>query len=471
MGVLVMCDTSETQTNAAQETTEASETPVVVEPEGVAEPEKREEVVAEAPNDEDTVEVKKEEPSSEPEKKEEVGEAKDNDDSQAEETSSGEATKEKSDTPGAAETDGVPEVEKKEEVAPAQNGETVEEKKEESSSEPEKGTTCLTNDSNSAESDIEDANKKTAKTVAGILARVKEDTEMSDMEKIDTLCLLLSKFVEENGVLKNEVGIMLEQIKKHNAAKETLKAMNEAYKRQVDLVKEECELRLKEEQTKRQDNMGDYSATMEELSGLLETQSGQNSKLLTDNTNLGEQMSKLIGETQKREDQFVRIQTEYGLQIKLFEAQLEKAEVKCEMTQERIDLAKELETERGRNANLERTVTNLREQLDIYEKQSSELSQGVGNNAKQFQHFKTQIDKLTSTMTTLEKETSQWREKSELSAKQVQKMNQVTMEKDKEVAGLKKKLEGMVKLNQALSSERSELLSKVKTLDEGVNGV
>lgn len=299
---------------------------------------------------------------------------------------------------------------------------------------------------------------------------------MTDMEKIDTLCVLLSKFVEENGVLKNEVGIMLEQIKKHNAAKETLKAMNQAYKKQVDLVKEECELRLKEEQTKRQDNMGSYSATMDELSGLLETQSGQNSKLLTDNTNLGEKLSTLIGETQKREDQFVRIQTEYGLQIKLFEAQLkkaqlEKAEVKCEMTQERIDLAKELETERGRNMNLERTVTNLREQLDIYEKQSSELSQGVGNNAKQFTHFKTQIDKLTSTMTTLEKETSQWREKSELSAKQVQKMNQLTMEKDKEVAGLKKKLEGMVKLNQALSTERSELLSKVKTQDEGVNGV
>ena len=46
----------------------------------------------------------------------------------------------------------------------------------------------------------------------------------------------------------------------------------------------------------------------------------------------------------------------------------------------------------------------------------------------------------------------------------MQKMNQVTMEKDKEVASLKKKLEGMVKLNQALSSERSELLSKVKAL-------
>ena len=43
-------------------------------------------------------------------------------------------------------------------------------------------------------------------------------------------------------------------------------------------------------------------------------------------------------------------------------------------------------------------------------------------------------------------------------------MNQVTMEKDKEMASLKKKLEGMVKLNQALTSERSELLSKVKKM-------
>merc|ERR1711997_1267587 len=291
--VIIMCDPSETQTNGGQEIPETSEAPEAVEPVGVEEAEKKEEVAEPEP-----VGVE------EAEKKEEVAEP---------------------------EPEAVAEAE-------AQNTEdTTEEKKEEASSEPEKTTTCLTNESNSTEKDIEDANRKTAKTVAGILTRVKEDTEMTDMEKIDTLCLLLSKFVEENGVLKNEVGIMLEQIKKHNAAKETLKAMNEAYKKQVDLVKEECELRLKEEQTKRQDNMGSYSATMDELSGLLETQSGQNSKLLTDNTQMSEQMSKLINETQKREEQFGRLQTEYSLQITLYEAQLkkaqlEKAEVKCEMT-------------------------------------------------------------------------------------------------------------------------------------------
>ena len=41
-------------------------------------------------------------------------------------------------------------------------------------------------------------------------------------------------------------------------------------------------------------------------------------------------------------------------------------------------------------------------------------------------------------------------------------MNQVAMEKDKEFEALKKKLEGMVKLNQALTTERSDLINKIK---------
>ena len=52
----------------------------------------------------------------------------------------------------------------------------------------------------------------------------------------------------------------------------------------------------------------------------------------------------------------------------------------------------------------------------------------------------------------------------QLSHKQVQKMNQVTMEKDQDLTTLKKKLEGMVKLNQALTNERSELMNKIKDM-------
>ena len=63
-------------------------------------------------------------------------------------------------------------------------------------------------------------------------------------------------------------------MKKHVEHKDTLKLMNEALKRQLDLVKEESELRIKEEVAKRQESLGGFSQTMGELSTLLETQSG-----------------------------------------------------------------------------------------------------------------------------------------------------------------------------------------------------
>ena len=46
----------------------------------------------------------------------------------------------------------------------------------------------------------ENKSSKTAQTVASILERVKNDPEMTDEDKINTLSMLLSKFVEENGV-------------------------------------------------------------------------------------------------------------------------------------------------------------------------------------------------------------------------------------------------------------------------------
>jgi len=303
--------------------------------------------------------------------------------------------------------------------------------------------------------------------IQGIVARVRDDPNIPETDKIDTLCILVQKFVEENQTLKSEIEIVGDQVDKHKHAKEALKTLNETYKKQIVLVKEESKLRLEEEQSKRQDSMGGYNNTMTELSTLLENHTGQNSKLRDQNGEMSEQMVNLVKETEKREAQIQRMQTEFQLQLKLLEhqvtkAHIEKAEVKANMTQERLIIAQELGVERDRSSNLEQTVRLLREQSEIYQKQMIELTSGAGQNSKSFKHFKTQIDKLTTQMGSLERETAQWREKSEISTKQVKKMNQLTMEKDKELTTLKKKLESMIKLNKTLSSERSDLIAKVK---------
>merc|ERR1712128_90461 len=269
---------------------------------------------------------------------------------------------------------------------------------------------------------------------------------------IDTLCILLQKFVEENQGLKNEIEIVGDQVEKHKAAKDALRTLNETYKKQIVLVKEESKLRLEEEQSKRQGSMGGYGETMTELSSLLETHTGQNSRLRDQNGEMSEQMPSLLKETTKREGQIERMQTEFQLQMKLLEhqvtkAHIEKAEVKANMTQERMMIAQELTMERDRSLNLEHTLRLLREQSDIYQKQMAEFMSGAGKNNKSFKHFKTQIDKLTTSMGTLEKETAQWREKSELSSQQVKKMN---------------------KLNKTLSKERTDLIGKIKTQESEI---
>ena len=123
-------------------------------------------------------------------------------------------------------------------------------------------------------------------------------------------------------------------------------------------------------------------------------------------------------------------------------AQIEKAEIKADMTKERLQLSQDLLLERERAKNLEETVRLLKEQAQIYQVEASsntiiwpefscffffrsfqkllsqlqteELQAGGASNSKSFQHFKTQIDKLTKSMGQLEKDTANWRQKYEV---------------------------------------------------------
>ena len=117
--------------------------------------------------------------------------------------------------------------------------------------------------------------------------------------------------------------------------------------------------------------------------------------------------------------------------IQVQKAQIEKAEIKADMTKERLELSQDLLLERERARNLEETVRLLKEQAEIYQVefftnmrsnfdktfpqlQMEELQAGGASNSKSFQHFKTQIDKLTKSMGQLEKDTANWRQKYEV---------------------------------------------------------
>jgi len=257
------------------------------------------------------------------------------------------------------------------------------------------------------------------KTVQDLIDKVKNDSNMANSSKMDTLAILVMRFVEENSELQNEATMVKDQMKKHKEAKDAIKALNEFLKKQIELVKQESALRLEEEQSKRDQTVSGYQTTLTDLSGLLENHAGMNNSLKTANGEMADQMLKMVNETEKREGQIEKMQMEFQLELKLLEhqvakAQIEKSEIKADMTKERLELMKELAAERERNQKLDETVQLLRQQGEIYQKQMGELQKGAGDSTKSFDFFKSQIEKLTSQMVQLEKESAIWKEKSDV---------------------------------------------------------
>jgi len=318
------------------------------------------------------------------------------------------------------------------------------------------------------ETDTKDDSKaeSKAKTVEELIEKIKNDGNLSNGSKMDTLAILVMRFVEENSELQKEATMVKDQMRKHREAKDAIKALNEFLKKQIDLVKQESALRLQEEQSKREESMGGYKTAMNEISGLLEDQQGKNLSLQNQNGTMADQMLDIVNENEKREKQVEQIQMEYQLRIKLLEhqvakAQIEKSEVKAEMTQDRLEIMKELGSERERTSRLEETVKLLKQQAEVYQKQLGDLQKGAGDSTKSFEFFRSQIDKLTNQMVELEKESNQWKERSEVSTSQVAKMSLATIDQEKEIVTVKNKLDSMIKLNKVLSDERTELLKKV----------
>merc|ERR1719369_781961 len=94
------------------------------------------------------------------------------------------------------------------------------------------------------------------------------------------------------------------------------------------------------------------------LSTLLETHTGQNKRLRDENESMSTTMSTLVESAEKREDQVTNMMTGYQLQITLLEhqvakANIEKAEVKADMTKDHLELMKKFNIEQERLSAME----------------------------------------------------------------------------------------------------------------------
>jgi len=290
---------------------------------------------------------------------------------------------------------------------------------------------------------------------------------VSTEEKIKVLCTIFKASVAENVQYKEASKNIIDQLDKNEQTKEALQKLCKALKTQVELKREEGELKLREETQKRIDCTTSFQNVITDLSVLVEKHNGHNKSLQQENQALAVKLRELLQTYEKREDKIEQLRTEFGLQLQLFEAQiakakLEKTEVTANFNSERIGLQKQiLEGDQQMMLMLNREEL-LKEQVELYQKQYSEVEKNIGGTTANFQHFRKEIERVTKELKKVERDTDEWKAKFEESQTLVKKMNYQNLDREKEMEGMKRKLVAMEKLNRHLSQERTNLLKKVE---------
>jgi len=280
--------------------------------------------------------------------------------------------------------------------------------------------------------------QKPTNPVENLIEKVKEDPALTDASKLETMSMLIMKFLRENEELESEIKLVLRQTTKHIEARNAIQALNEFLKKQISVLKEEGELLLQEEKKKTEESI----------------KNEEDSQLSTKSQDIED------------EDPIERMKMEKEFEITCLEheiakAKIDAAEVRAEMAKDRLALTKELAEEREKGMKLTEMVKYMKEQADIYEDELMHFHEAGLNNTKTFQSFKSKIDKLTGRMVELESETNERKSQSKINFEQLKEMNLASSEKEKELTSLKRKLESMLKLNKALQDEKENLLNRI----------
>ena len=136
-------------------------------------------------------------------------------------------------------------------------------------------------------------------------------------------------------------------MEKNDQTKTALQNLCKALKTQIDLKEEENELKLKEEAQKRLECTESFETVVKDLTKLINENSDVNSKLREENVSLAQKLQELLKSHEDSVNKYTNLRTEYGLQVKLYDAQLakaklEKAEVSANFNEKRLELQKML---------------------------------------------------------------------------------------------------------------------------------
>lgn len=262
-----------------------------------------------------------------------------------------------------------------------------------------------------------------------------------------------------------------EQIKAENGrcllARSKFEELSRELQRQNKLIKEETSRQIREEEERRKEVSNKFQSTLSEVSALLQTNHDKNQQLREENKEMAVKLQLLIDQYSIREEHMQKLEKQYDLErqladAKLSQSKLETAQVKEKYLQEKQQLLIDLNEWQIKYHKLKKEEEAVRQNLSVYQEKYSDFQKVLDQSNDTFSGFKDQMTQLTKKIKTLEKETTNWRQRYDKSNSSLLQVLEEKKKRDQELLNTSKKLNQMEKLCRAMQKERTLLFSEMK---------
>lgn len=252
-------------------------------------------------------------------------------------------------------------------------------------------------------------------------------------------------------------------------AKSKLESLCRELQKQARAVKDECMMRIRDEEEKRREVASKFQTTLMDITGVLEENQARSVQLREENFQLAQRLKGVIDHYDLWEKNVDAVVQQKELQAQVATTHLAKAQAQLQaerqafISEKQLVLKQVCESQRQQEE-LAARESHLREELSSHASKYEEFQGALVQSNQLFRTFKQDMEKMSKKIKKLEKETAQWKSRWEASNKALADITAEKHGRDKELVAVQQRVITLEKLCRALQLERNELSLKVKEL-------
>nr|CAH8862108.1 unnamed protein product [Trichobilharzia regenti] len=244
--------------------------------------------------------------------------------------------------------------------------------------------------------------------------------------------------------------------------KDKLETLCRELQKQNKVIQEESLSRARAEDEKRREVSDHFQTSITNIQNQLCEYQIKNLELRKENQELAEKLGEFIKQHEKREEHVDKLMETRGLELKLSEAKLNKAQClldqeKAKSQQKILQLEEEVKALKNR-LDIQITIENkLKEQIVFYKEKYQSFNKAMSESRKLFDTAKDEMEKLGKRIQRSESDAVEWRGKWEVSQRSLLELAEQHKEKVNEFNSANKKIEKLSNLCRVLQNELNEL--------------